>query len=314
MTTGTKAKGGFSAIFSADGCTLYTHGQRKVRKQALQDRPGKAPRLTDIWSVGITHSSNLALTQDQSRLLVCDTSGRLNALYAATGALLWRNRSLGESNQGLILPDGSYLQVTWDGLTVRIDPEDGTELSRRLPTDRMMTEVVHISGSNSILYNSLSHFSADRSFDQAVRRLDLDDGISHIVRPVRHRIMLATSPDGKHLASRESFLASDGMTAMIDARIEDTASGRIIAQRTVPCGAQYDRSLCWPDARFICHGDGDGFWFLDPTDLSPKALVPGAYAADVTFSPDGSLVFLSGWESSTLLRVADLAGFPPPAG
>lgn len=312
MTAGTKEKGSFSSIFSADGHALFSHGLRKVRKQALQDRPGKAPRLTDLWSVGITHSSSLTLTQDQTRLLVTDTSGGLHALDATTGALLWRNKPLGESNRGLILPDGSYLQVTWAGFAVRIDPETGAELSRRPPTDRTLTEVVHIAGSACLIYTGCTPFKADMTYDQAVRRLDLRDGISHALRPVRHRIMLATSPDGKRLASRESFLASDGKTAMTDARIEDTASGRILAQRIMPSGAQHERALCWPDARFVCHGDRDGFWFLDPADLSPKALVPWAYAADVTFSPDGSLVFLSGWEGSLLLRTADLSAFAPP--
>lgn len=313
MTAGTKAKGAFSAIFLADGNALYSHGQRRVRKQALQDRPGKVPHRTDLWSVGITHSSCLTLTQDQTRLLVSDTSGGLHALDAATGALLWRNKPLGESNRGLILPDGSYLQVTRSGLAVRIDPATGAELSRRPPTDRMMTEVVHIAGSASLIYSGCTPFDADKTFDQAVRRLDLRDGISHALRPVRHRIMLATSPDGRRLASRESFLASDGKTAMTDVRIEDTASGRILAQRIVPRGTQYERALSWPDARFVCHGDGDGFWFLNPTDLSPLALVPLAYAADATFSPDGTLVFLSGWEGSLLLRLADLGEFPPPS-
>lgn len=313
MTTGTKAKGSFSAVFSTDGRALYSHGQRKVRKQALQERPGKAPRLTDLWSVGIRHSSGLTLTQDQTRLLVSDTSGGLHALDAATGALLWRNGPLGESNRGMILPDGSYLQVTWSGLAVRIDPETGAELSRRPPTDRHLTEVVHIAGSDSLIYFGCTPFRADMTFDQAVRRLDLRDGISHALRPVRHRIMLATSPDGKRLASRESVLAGDGKTAMTDARIEDTASGRILAQRILPSGAQYERALSWPDTSFVCHGDGDGFWFLDPADLSPLALVPWAYAADIAASPDGSLVFLSGWEGSLLLRTADLSAFPPPS-
>lgn len=314
MTAGTKAKGGSLAIFSADGRALFSHGLRKVRKQALQDRPGKAPRLTDLWSVGVAHSSSLTLTPDQTRLLVTDTSGGLHALDAATGAPLWRNKPLGESNRGLILPDGSYLQVTWSGLAVRINPETGAVLSRRPPTDRMMTEVVHVAGSTRIIYQGVSHFGTDGTVETAVRRLDLDEGISQAMRPVRHRIMLATSPDGTLLASREAFASSDGKTFLTDARIEETASGRILSQRTYPFGAQHERALCWPDPRFVCHGDREGFWFLDPRDLSPLAHVPLAYPAHATVSLDGSLVFLSGWEGSLLLRVADLSEFPPPVG
>ncbi len=325
MGKSSSAKGGFGAVFAKDAEFLYYNGQRKIRKARLIARSGCAPRVVEDWAVPITHSSTLTLSADENVLIVTDTAGGHYGLLAETGEILWRSVAIGEGDAGIILPDESFLFASWEGALQRIDPTDGKAVVKPLRHDHQIRKLQFAPALACAFYRRILPADSERSRpSQSLWRLDVDTLEGREILPLSECNDIAVDPTGKFAVMVDDLLFGARPPSMslleyllsekntqFDVCIHDLATQKVVQSRRFHFSDLTFTKLRWsPGGRIICFASGKGFGFLRRGDLEPFAFVPARFSSDVTFSADGTLMFLTAWETSTLLRVADLVDYP----
>ena len=312
-------------MFAKDAELLYYNGQRSVRKARLITRFGRAPRVVEDWAVPITHSSTLTLSADENVLIVTDTAGGHYGLLAETGEILWRSVAIGEGDAGIVLPDESLLFASWEGALQRIDPKDGKAVVKPPRPDHQIRELQFAPALTCAFYRRVLAADSERCRPgQSLWRLDVDTLESTEILPLSVCNDIAVDPSGKFAVMLDDLVFGARPPSMslleyhlseknmrFDVCIHDLATQKVVQSRRFHFSEPSFKRLRWsPDGRTICFVYGNGFRFLRRGDLEPFAFVPARFSSDVTFSADGTLMFLTGWQTSTLLRVMDLVDYP----
>jgi outer membrane protein assembly factor BamB len=310
----TKLKGAYEAAFSADGAALFINGQRKVRCFDLITRPGRAPRAVERWSASIKHSSSLVPSRDGAILVVSDTSGRHHGLSTTTGDKLWQTKQIGEGHRGLILPDGAYLFISWDGKIQVLDPLTGCELQQKRSIAPSVFSLQSSSQSADLTY---VHVTPPVRHDQSpiykFCGLNLTTFTS-INTPIHTESgRLSVSPDGHRIADLSFVRALDQKISVSQTtmRIVARQTGEILQERVLTGNLTTASRPVWsPDLQIVALTSlGKGFYFVDANTLLPIAEIPFRYASHVEFSSDGSLTCLCAWETSILIQTKDLTNW-----
>lgn len=305
-----KMKAAFTAAFSPDVASVYVASERRVRRLDIVSVSDGRVRTREMWSVMLSHASDLAPDGSGRILITTDTMGKHRGLNAGDGRLLWEAEEQGEGDGGLFLDDGSFLFIDWNGVGRRLDPENGREVRGRFQIGRKVRRLQRLGQTGMLAFVQLG--SAADHGDPGVSEFCAYDPETHAVDVLLQDCAskdLAASPDGTLVAAVAPVRGTKVKPAHRPQRLAiiERSTGSVLRERCFQGPEKPRGAPVWtPDSKRLICASRSGYHVLDADNLNSETLVPSRYGYEADISPDGNLVFLCDWKSPQLLRLDGL--------
>jgi WD40 repeat protein len=260
----------------------------------------------------LSHPANATFSPNGETLAIKATNGRIVIIDPCSGEVLFDHKSQkdGEGSGIGFSPDGNELiDGSWRGeLTIR-SVLDGAILSReRFPGERL-TRVTHDQSRRMWLVEHTPRVRPGENIPPpcyiSICHWPFSCHTNRVL-PIRANIESATlSPDG----ARFCFFRRQGERRICVAL---ASNGEVIASSILFEYGGTGSELAWSrDGRHIAAVSKGMFVFMRADDLAVVGRVPCKYPSSIAFLPDGNELALGSWETTNIIRVADIVTRAP---